>query len=125
MNDQALKQALLNLPQNAQESIVDTIFVPEFLQALGFELMERVPQYNTGSKPVDYALRHNTDEDIFLVTQSNPYLLLELKGRDINLSEGSAQYQSTVKQLKGQTRCILFLKIKRTESIPVTSYKLL
>jgi cellulose biosynthesis protein BcsQ len=101
MNDQALKQALLNLPENAQESIVDQVFVPEFLKALGFELMERVPQYNTGNKPVDYALRHNSNQDIFLVTQSNPYLLLELKGRDINLSEGSAQYQSTVKQLKG------------------------
>ena len=101
MNDQALKQALLNLPENAQESIVDTVFVPEFLKALGFELMERVPQYNTGTKPVDYALRHNSNQDIFLVTKSNPYLLLELKGRDINLSEGSAQYQSTFKQLKG------------------------
>jgi cellulose biosynthesis protein BcsQ len=103
MNDQALKQALLNLPQNAQESIVDKIFVPEFLNVLGFEIMERVPQYTTGIRPdkVDYALRHNTTNDIFLITKSNPYLLLELKGRDINLSEGSAQYQSTVKQLKG------------------------
>jgi cellulose biosynthesis protein BcsQ len=101
MNDQALKQALLNLPENAKESIVDRIFVPEFLTALGFGIRERVPQYNTGSRgPVDYALRPNTNEDIFLATQSNPYLLLELKGRDINLSEGSAQYQSTFKQLK-------------------------
>jgi len=63
--------------------------------------MECVPEYNTGKHPVDYALRHNTNGDIFLSTQSNPYLLLELKGRDINLSQGSAQYQSTVKQLKG------------------------
>src|SRR5919202_6848804 len=103
MNNQALKQALLNLPDDAQESIVDRIFVPEFLQALGFGLMERVPHYTTGIRPdkVDYALRHNTTDDIFLATKSNPYLLLELKGRDINLREGSAQYQSTFKQLKG------------------------
>jgi hypothetical protein len=101
MNEQTLKQALLNLPGNAQESIVDAIFVPELFKTLGFELMERVPQYNTGKKSVDYALRHNTDADIFLTTQSNPYLLVELKGKDVNLSEGSAQYQSTVKQIKG------------------------
>ncbi|AFZ17566.1 hypothetical protein [Allocoleopsis franciscana] len=103
MNDQALKQALLNLPDDAQESIVDRIFVPEFLQALGFGLMERVPHYTTGIRPdkVDYALRHNTNGDIFLATQSNPYILLELKGRHINLSDGSTQYQSTFKQLKG------------------------
>jgi len=102
MNEQALKQALLNLPGNAQEAIVDKIFVPKFLDALGFELMECVPQYSTGNYgSVDYALRHNADTDVFIATKSNPYLLVELKGKDINLTEGSAQYQSTVKQLKG------------------------
>ena len=101
MNHQALKQALLNLPVDAKEPIVDAIFVPEFLNALGFQLMERVPEYKTGANLiVDYALRHNTSTDIFLTTKSNPYLLLELKGRDINLSAGSSQYQSTFKQLK-------------------------
>ena len=103
MNNRRLIQALLNLPENAQESIVDNIFVPEFLLALGFQIRERVPQYSTGNgnEVVDYALRHNTDDDIFLETKSHPYLLLELKGRDINLTEGSAQYKSTFKQLKG------------------------
>lgn len=102
MNHQALNQALLNLPVDAGEPIVKGIFVPEFLNALGFQLMERVPEYKTGSSSdkVDYALRHNTNGDIFLTTKSNPYLLLELKGRDINLSAGSAGYQSTVRQLK-------------------------
>lgn len=87
----------------APEAIVDQIFVPEFLNALGFGLMERFSQYPTGIRAdkVDYALRHNTTDDIFLNTKSNPYLLLELKGKDINLSEGSAQYQTTVKQIKG------------------------
>jgi hypothetical protein len=101
MNHQALEQARLNLPGDAQEAIVKGNFVPEFLNALGFGLMECVPEFNTGNKPVDYALRHNTSNDIFLTTKSNPYLLLELKGRDINLSQGSAQYQLTFKQLKG------------------------
>jgi cellulose biosynthesis protein BcsQ len=102
MNDQALKQALLNLPDNAQEPTVGLIFVPEFLNALSFELTERVPEYTTGNgnDTVDYALRTNTKHDIFLHTKLNPYILLELKGRDINLTEGSSQYQSTVKQLK-------------------------
>jgi cellulose biosynthesis protein BcsQ len=102
MNDQALKQALLNLPDLASEATVNNIFVPEFLSAIGFELMERVPQYFTGNgtEAVDYALRHNHPNDIFVHTKSNPYLLLELKGRDINLSEGSSQYKSTVKQIQ-------------------------
>ncbi len=102
MNDQALKQALFSLPDNAPEPTVGSIFVPEFLNALSFELTERVPEYTTGngSDTVDYALRKNTEHDIFIHTKLNPYILLELKGRDINLTEGSSQYQSTVKQLK-------------------------
>ncbi len=102
MNDDTLRKALLDLPNNAPEPIVNTIFAPEFLNALGFNLVERVPQYPTvnSTNPIDYALRHNTDSDIFINTKTNPYLLLELKGRDINLSEGSAQYKSTVNQLK-------------------------
>jgi cellulose biosynthesis protein BcsQ len=37
-----------------------------------------------------------------LHTKSNPFLLIELKGRDINLSESSLKYASTVNQLKRQ-----------------------
>ncbi len=101
MNNQALKQALLNLPANAQEPTVDSIFVPELLNALDFEPTECAPQYKTGNgaNSVDYALRKNSNNDIFIQTRLNPHILLELKGRDINLSEGTAQYQSTVKQL--------------------------
>jgi len=102
MNEQTLKKVLINLPKNAPQAIVNQLFVPDFLTALGFNLMERVPEYNTGDcGTVDYALRHNIDdEDTFLSTQSNPYVLLELKSRDCNLSQGSAQYKSTVEQLK-------------------------
>jgi cellulose biosynthesis protein BcsQ len=103
MNHQALNQALLNLPDNASEAIVDAIFMPEFLNALDFGLTERVPQYKpgNGTDAVDYALRKNTEHDTFIQTKLNPHILLELKGRDFNLTEGSAQYKNTFKQIKG------------------------
>ncbi len=74
-----------------------------FFDALGFSLQERVPRFKTGRgrDAVDYALRHNVDENIFLQTKTNPYLLVELKGRDINLTQDSPSYKKTVKQLKG------------------------
>ncbi|MDY6783371.1 MAG: AAA family ATPase [Cyanobacteriota bacterium] len=101
MNDKALKQALQNLPNQEKEVVVNNIFVPEFLNALGFNLMERIPEFSTGrgNDAVDYALRHNTKDNIFLQTKSDPFLLVELKGRDVNLAEGSSQYKSTVKQI--------------------------
>ena len=102
MNDQALKQALLNLPDHENEAFVDNVFVPDFLDALGFDLMERIPEYSTGTGKlaVDYALRHNTKDDIFAQTKSNPFILVELKGRDIDLTEGSSRYKATVKQIR-------------------------
>jgi len=101
MDSLSLKQVLWNLPTDAQESIVSSIFIPELIKFLGFELTETVPQFATGnvSDTVDFAIRKNT-EDTFISTKSNPYLLLELKGRDINLSENSAQYNKAVNQLK-------------------------
>ncbi|MEG4218683.1 ParA family protein [Microcoleus sp. Pol14C6] len=102
MEKNPLQQALLNLPDNKPEALVDDIFVPQLLNALNFELTERVPQYVTGEskKTIDYALRKNTESDIFIHSRLNPSILLELKGKDINLVAGSAQYHSTVKQLK-------------------------
>ncbi|MBE9170801.1 AAA family ATPase [Pleurocapsales cyanobacterium LEGE 06147] len=101
---ETLVKALRSLPSDAKEAIVNHSFIaPVFLKALGFKPEECFPQYPTGkgADAVDYALRHNTDDDIFLHTKSHPYILLELKGRDKDLSEGSASYTSTVKQLKG------------------------
>ncbi|MCX7596681.1 MAG: AAA family ATPase [Fischerella sp.] len=97
-----LQQALLRLPGKAPQAIVDSIFVPEFLNALGYDVNERVPEFATvnSSEKVDYAIRRNTDKDIFIHTKSKPYLLIELKGRDINLSENSNHYKSAVAQLK-------------------------
>ena len=102
MDENSLQQALLNLPDSEPEAVVNAVFIPAFLSALGFELTERIPQYKTGNggDAIDYALRKNKN-DVFIHTRVDPYILLELKGRDINLAEGSAQYQSVVKQLKG------------------------
>ena len=102
MDENSLQQALLNLPDSEPEAVVNAVFIPAFLSALGFELTERIPHYKTGNggDAIDYALRKNKN-DVFMHTKVDPYILLELKGRDINLVEGSAQYQSVVKQLKG------------------------
>ena len=99
-----LKQVLRGLPSGATEPIVTNIFILEFIKALGFGTTETVPQFGTGSgangsDAVDFALRKNA-EDQFISTKSNPYILLEVKGRDINLSENSAQYKKTVNQIK-------------------------
>jgi cellulose biosynthesis protein BcsQ len=102
MSDQKLEQALINLPDNAQEPVVGNIFIPHFCKELGFDITEIYPQYSTGKggDAVDFALRHNQDKsDIFINTGSNPQVLIEIKGRDINLIEGTAQYNSTVKQI--------------------------
>ena len=98
-----LQAALQSLPQGASEAIVSAHFSPQFLQALGFESDEVVPEYDTnGGGIVDKAARKTIENDIFLHTKSNPYLLLELKGKDINLTEGTPGYLKTVNQLKRQ-----------------------
>jgi cellulose biosynthesis protein BcsQ len=98
-----LQAALKSLPQGASEAIVSAHFSPQFLQALGFESDEVVPEYDTnGGGIVDKAARKTLENDIFLHTKSNPYLLLELKGKDINLTEGTPGYLKTVNQLKRQ-----------------------
>lgn len=98
-----LQAALQSLPQDASEAIVSANFLPQFLQALGFESDEVIPQYDTnGGGRVDRAARKTIGNDIFLHTKSNPYLLVELKGKDINLTEGTPAYLKTVNQLKRQ-----------------------
>jgi cellulose biosynthesis protein BcsQ len=103
MDSTKLKQALINLPNTAAESIVCSIFImPQLLEALGFSSMETVPGFNTENRAcaVDYAVRKNVDNDIFVNTKLNPYLLLEAKARHINLSPNSAQYKEAVNQIK-------------------------
>ncbi len=101
MNFPQIRQALLNLPSGADEPTVIRIFVSELLKALSFDVTEIVSQFPTGDGRVDFAVRKNTDSDIFIHTKSNPYLLLEAKGRNINLNPNAAPYKATVNQLKG------------------------
>ena len=103
MRKQDIKQAIIDLPDNASEELVKSIFSPPFCESLGFSIQERVPEYSTGhgSRKVDYALRKNTKEDIFLQTQANPTILLDLKGKKYNLTQGSADYKKTFQQFKG------------------------
>ncbi|MBD2535922.1 AAA family ATPase [Nostoc flagelliforme FACHB-838] len=102
MDFSKIKQALISLPDSATEPIVSSIFISELLTILGFDLIETVPQFTTGNggNTVDYAVRKNSGSDIFINTKSNPYLLVEAKGKNINLSPNSAQYKATVNQLK-------------------------
>lgn len=100
MTTTSLQSALRSLPDYAPEPVVDNLFAPSLLEALGFQFGEVVPQFNTGgSRAVDKAARKTIGNDVFLQTRSDPYILVELKGRDINLSSDSAPYQKTVKQL--------------------------
>lgn len=100
----SLRTALESLPEGAGEPIVSTVFAyPKLTEALGFSSEEVIPAYRTGAVITDFALRKNlNDSDIFLKTKTHPFLLIELKGRHINLEGDSAGYLSTVKQLKSQ-----------------------
>ncbi|WP_228037918.1 AAA family ATPase [Nodosilinea sp. LEGE 06152] len=95
-----LQEALQSLPENAPEPIVKEIFSSVLFKVLDFQQGEIHPEYTTGRGPVDYAIRKTREDDIFLHTKTNPWLLVELKGRDVNLSPDAANYQKTVNQLK-------------------------
>lgn len=99
-----LQHALRVLPEDASESIVSNIFSPKLFEALGFQQGETVPQFKVqslGGSAVDYALRKNTStDDIFLQTKKNPNVLVELKGRNCDLSPGSKSYIETQQQLE-------------------------
>ena len=97
----SLQSVLNNLPKDASEAIVNEHFSFRLLEALGFEAEEIHPQYPTGDgRAVDKAARKTSKDDVFLYTRSNPYLLLELKGKEFKLSS-AGQYQKAVEQLKG------------------------
>lgn len=96
-----LEKAYNDLPVNAQETVVEANFSRFFLNALGFSGSEMVPGFSIGAMKVDHAARKNTESDIFLQTRSNPYLYMEVKGQDKNLSnESCATHKATALQLK-------------------------
>jgi cellulose biosynthesis protein BcsQ len=105
----SLKSYLEDLPQDAREAIVSTNFARYLISYLGFSTTEIIPSYDTGGGGItDFATRRNLANDIFLQTKSNPFLLIELKGRYTNLTENSPGYKATVNQLKRQllgTKC--------------------
>lgn len=99
----SLKSYLQHLPQDASQAIVSTNFAPYLISYLGFSTTERIPEYDTGGGGItDFATRRNLENDIFLQTKSNPFLLIELKDRYTNLTENSPGYKATVNQLKRQ-----------------------
>ena len=100
-----LVETLTNLPHDANEAIVNTNFIAtSFFKALGFSLQERIPGFRTGrgADAVDYALRNNNEDSNFLHTQSTPHVLVELKGRDINLEYGKGSYKTTLNEGRRQ-----------------------
>ncbi|MEM7772020.1 MAG: AAA family ATPase [Cyanobacteria bacterium P01_A01_bin.37] len=97
----SLQSALARLPQGASEAVVSDVFAKVLIRALGFDQGESHPEFDTGKGSVDHAARKTVEGDIFLETKRNPHLLIELKERGKDLSEGSSPYLSTVKQLKG------------------------
>ena len=94
------------LPDESNEALISKRFVEYFIEALGFNQQEQVPQFSTGNGTVDFAVRKNTGGDNFLFSKTNPYLLVEVKARatgsgaKINLSEGTPQYINTREQIK-------------------------
>ncbi|MEA5453041.1 AAA family ATPase [Leptolyngbya sp. CCNP1308] len=97
----SLEQAFKSLPPDAAEAVVESIFSKPFLNALGFSDEEIVPKFKIRNWAVDQAARKNTEDDVFLHTQKDPYLYMEVKGRPANLSgEGYPDYRNTVLQLK-------------------------
>ncbi|MBD2428391.1 ParA family protein [Phormidium sp. FACHB-1136] len=100
-----LERVYQDLPIDADELIVEANFSRIFLNALGFSDLEMIPGFGIQNLAVDHAARKNTDDDIFLKTQSNPYLYMEVKGRNVNLSnENCAPFNHAAKQLKGYLR---------------------
>ncbi len=102
--NKALVDALAkNLPEDANEAQVSNIFASKLFNFLGFEENERVPEFSTvnNKKPVDHALRHNRENDIFNQTKTNPDVLVELKARNTNLAAGSTGYKGVYQQIKG------------------------
>lgn len=98
-----LKSRWQQLDSDAKEIIVADNFIRFFLEALGFDQSSEIyPQFITGktNAKVDFAARKNTTDDQFISTKSNPFLILEVKGKNVNLSEENAPYNNIVEQLK-------------------------
>jgi len=97
-----LASILNHVPEDAPEATVVHLFSEPLLKALGFDQSEMVPQFDTGGGITDLAARKTIGDNIFLKTRKDPYLIVEFKGKEVNLGEGTAGYKKTVTQLKSQ-----------------------
>lgn len=101
----AIAEALKMLSPDAKEREVEQVFSKPFLNELGFGDAEVSWQHPVGNRwSVDWAARKNNDADVFFQTKNNPELYMEVKGRDINLTEGYSSYFKTLDQLKRYMR---------------------
>ena len=106
MTDANWNRILDSIPDEASEAIVSDYFVKPLLKALGFSIEEQYPEFKTGSGTVDFASRKNQGSDLFNRSKTNPYLLVEVKGRAIgagariNLMEKTPTNQKTQNQIK-------------------------
>ncbi|MFS8866633.1 type I restriction enzyme HsdR N-terminal domain-containing protein [Synechococcus sp. OH30] len=88
-------------PTEGKEQVIVQHFAIPLLHELGFGDLEIRPEFETGCGEVDFAARKNTQHtDIFFNSRKKPYLLLEVKSRTVNLSEGFAAYRDAVDQIK-------------------------
>ncbi len=88
-------------PTEDNEQVIVQDFARPLLNELGFGDEEIRPQFPTGCGKVDFAARKNTQHaDIFYHSGKNPCLLLEVKSRTVNLSEGCAACRDAVDQIK-------------------------
>lgn len=103
MNEYNLKKTWLALsPEAIEGDILTQFIIPALLPSWNFEGNEFCIEYLTGKggDKVDLAVRKNTTSDNFAHTKSNPFLIIELKKRMLDLSTGSRDYQKAVLQLK-------------------------
>ncbi|MBE9174263.1 AAA family ATPase, partial [Synechocystis salina LEGE 06155] len=104
-SNSSLKKAWLSLSPNADEQdIAGLLVIPEILSRLGYLYKEGEikEQYKTGKggQKVDIAAKKNSDDIIFSHTLTDASIIVELKSRNIDLTTGSKDYQSAVRQLK-------------------------
>ncbi|MGI0483467.1 AAA family ATPase [Geminocystis sp. CENA526] len=103
MTESNLKKTWLALSAEAIEVDILTQFIlPALLPSWNFEGNEFCIEYPTGKggDKVDIAVRKNTSTDNFAQSKSNPFLIIELKKRMLDISTGSKDYQKAVVQLK-------------------------
>ncbi|MEN9227491.1 MAG: hypothetical protein Q6L54_02395 [Gloeomargarita sp. HHBFW_bins_205] len=107
-----LVAALSALPPDAREASINNVFVQSaLLPQLGFSTTEIIPEYVVDeeiNRRTDFALRKNRDGDIFIRTEKDPFVLVEVESRSKQIVPGTADYKKVVRQLKEQllgSRC--------------------